>query len=132
MWCLGLVAGRTLAISAIFKVIVAVNGNGFEGPAPVTSPSSGDSFSTAMERLDRALNRLDISVRSLSGRMRSTAQLHDEGRRLVAERSQLAGELDKANARAERLDQTAEDVSQRLDEAMAAVRSVLEQGDVRG
>ncbi|SEA37542.1 protein of unknown function [Pelagibacterium halotolerans] len=91
----------------------------------VTSPSTGESFTTAIERLDRALNRLDTSVRSLTGRLRSSSQLQADSQR-------LAGELDRATARADKLDEAAEIVSKRIEEAMTSVRSVLEEGDARG
>ncbi|HTM78717.1 MAG TPA: DUF4164 family protein, partial [Devosia sp.] len=45
--------------------------------------------------------------------------------RLVTERARLATELDKAAARAKRLDDSAHEVSRRLVEAMETVRAVL-------
>ncbi len=91
----------------------------------VTPPSTGESFTTAIERLDRALNRLDTSVRSLSGRLRSSAQIQ-------ADSQKLAGDLDRATARADKLDQATDLVSKRIEDAMTSVRSVLEEGESRG
>lgn len=78
-----------------------------------------------MARFDRALAQLDGSVQELGTRMRQHNRMEVDTQRLVHERSRLATELDKAAARAKRLDDSAHDVSRRLVEAMETVRSVL-------
>jgi Domain of unknown function (DUF4164) len=87
--------------------------------------SHEDGYESAAARLDRALGRLESSVRSLNGRMRSLARIEVDTNRLVAERAKLASDLDKASARAKRLDDSAHEVSVRLVEAMETVRNVL-------
>ena len=76
------------------------------------------SYETAAERLDRALARLEASVRSLNGRVRAHARIEADTQKLIAE-------LDKASARARRLDDTAAEVSRRLVVAMETVNEVL-------
>ena len=75
--------------------------------------------------LERAFARLDASVRSLNGRMRAHSRIEADTARLVSERSKLAGELDKAAAKAKRLDDSAGEVARRLVIAMESVREVL-------
>ena len=85
---------------------------------------NGESFDAAAERLDRAMNRLDTSVRALASRMRSVLKIEGENHRLAAE-------LEEVRARATRIDDTADIVSQRLNDAIETVRDVLE-GEARG
>jgi hypothetical protein len=84
-----------------------------------------EGYEGASGRLDRALQRLDASVRSLNGRMRSHSRIEADTNKLLGERAKFANELDKANARAKRLDDSAQEVSRRLVEAMETVRAVL-------
>ena len=83
------------------------------------------SYETAAERLDRALARLEASVRSLNGRVRAHARIEADTQKLIAERAKFASELDKASAKAKRLDDTAAEVSRRLVVAMETVNEVL-------
>jgi hypothetical protein len=83
------------------------------------------SYETAAERLDRALARLEARVRSLNGRVRAHARIEADTQKLIAERARFASELDKASARARRLDDTAAEVSRRLVVAMETVNEVL-------
>ena len=83
------------------------------------------SYETAAERLDRALARLEASVRSLNGRVRAHARIEADTQKLIAERARFASELDKASAKARRLDDTAAEVSRRLVVAMETVNEVL-------
>ena len=69
--------------------------------------------------------RFDQSVRNLDTRLRQHNRIEVDTQRLVHERARLATELDKAAARAKRLDDSAHDVSRRLVEAMETVREVL-------
>jgi methyl-accepting chemotaxis protein len=84
-----------------------------------------DGMARATAHFDQAMARLDASVKSLSGRMRQLNRIEVDTQRLVTERSRLASELDKAAARAKRLDDSAHEVSRRLVEAMETVREVL-------
>jgi hypothetical protein len=84
-----------------------------------------ESYAGAAARLDRAMTRLEASVRTLNGRMRAHARIELDTQKLVNERARLATELDKANGRARRLDESAAEVSRRLVEAMETVRTVM-------
>ncbi len=57
--------------------------------------------------------------------MRTHARIELDTQKLVNDRARLASELDKVNARARRLDESAGEVSRRLVEAMETVRQVL-------
>jgi ABC-type transporter Mla subunit MlaD len=84
-----------------------------------------DGVGAANARFDHAMARLDASVKSLNVRIRQLNRMEVDTQRLVTERARLATELDKAAARAKRLDDSAHDVSRRLVEAMETVREVL-------
>ncbi|MEO8758220.1 MAG: DUF4164 family protein [Devosia sp.] len=77
------------------------------------------------ERLDRALHRLEASVRSLNGRMRTHARIEADTQKLLAERARFAADLDKASAKAKRLDDASAEVARRLVTAMETVNDVL-------
>jgi hypothetical protein len=85
-----------------------------------------ETYEAAAERLDRALQRLEASVRSLNGRMRAHSRIEADTQKLLADRARLAGELDKAAAKAKRLDDSAGEVARRLVTAMETVRDVLD------
>ena len=84
-----------------------------------------DTYEAAAERLDRAFQRLDASVRSLNGRMRTHARIEADTQKLLAERARFAADLDKASARAKRLDDASAEVARRLVVAMDTVNDVL-------
>ncbi|GHA37996.1 hypothetical protein GCM10007989_37380 [Devosia pacifica] len=84
-----------------------------------------DGMDAAIARFDRAMGRLEASVRSLNGRMRTLNRIEVDTQRLINERARLAADLDKASARAKRLDDSAHEVSRRLVDAMETVRHVL-------
>ena len=84
-----------------------------------------DTYDAAAERLDRAFQRLEASVRSLNGRMRTHARIEADTQKLLAERAKYASDLDKASAKAQRLDAAASDVARRLVDAMETVNEVL-------
>ena len=91
----------------------------------LAEPSQEDGYEGASARLERALGRLEASVRGLNGRMRAHARIEIDTQRLVNERAKFASELEKANGRAKRLDESAHEVSRRLVDAMETVRQVL-------
>jgi len=95
----------------------------------MAEPSAEDGYETAAARLDRAFSRLEASVRSLNGRIRAHARIEADTQKLVSDRSRLAAELDKANAKAKRLDDSAGEVARRLVVAMESVREVLAKGE---
>jgi len=84
-----------------------------------------DTYEAASERLDRALQRLEASVRSLNGRMRTHARIEADTQKLLAERARFASDLDKASAKAKRLDDASAEVARRLVVAMETVNDVL-------
>jgi len=87
--------------------------------------SEDEGFISAAARFDRAMGRLEASVRALNGRVRAHARIEMDTQRLVGERARIAADLDKANIRARRLDDSAHEVSRRLVDAMETVRQVL-------
>jgi hypothetical protein len=91
----------------------------------VAEPTEDEGFAGAASRFDKALNRLEASVRALNGRVRAHARIEMDTKKLVGERAKLATDLDKANAKARRLDDSAQQVSRRLVDAMETVRQVL-------
>ncbi|HTJ56218.1 MAG TPA: DUF4164 family protein [Devosiaceae bacterium] len=84
-----------------------------------------ESFAGATARFDKALVRLETSVRALNGRVRAHARIEMDTRKLMGERAKLAADLDRANAKVRRLDDSAHEVSRRLVDAMETVRQVL-------
>jgi hypothetical protein len=82
-------------------------------------------YEAASERLDRAFQRLEASVRSLNGRMRTHARIEADTQKLLAERARFATDLDKASAKARRLDDASAEVARRLVAAMDTVNDVL-------
>ncbi|MGN6159961.1 MAG: DUF4164 family protein [Devosia sp.] len=87
-----------------------------------------DTYEAASERLDRAFQRLEASVRSLNGRMRTHARIEADTQKLLAERARFASDLDKASAKARRLDEASAEVARRLVDAMDTVNDVLANG----
>ncbi len=79
----------------------------------------------ANERFERAVGQLETSIRSLNQRLRARAGDEAELRKLIADRARLSTDLDKANAKTRRLDESAHEVSRRLVDAMETVRQVL-------
>lgn len=88
-----------------------------------TTPA--EQLEDALGRLDRAIQRMEGSVRGLDQRIRTINRVEADTRQLINERARLAADLDKANARAKRLDDGAHEVSRRLVTAMENVRAVL-------
>jgi hypothetical protein len=93
--------------------------------AGLAEAGEDEGFGGAAGRLDRALSRLEASVRTLNGRVRTHARIELDTQKLVNEKAKLAADLDRANARGRRLDESAGEVSRRLVDAMETVRQVL-------
>lgn len=81
--------------------------------------SAMERFSAALDQLEAGINRRGIKAQNASSSERELVALRED-------RSRLADELDQMKARTRQLDETAEDVSTRLDEAIAGIRAVLE------
>ena len=79
-------------------------------------------FSSALAQLEAGISRRGIKAQSASSAERELVALRED-------RSRLADELDQMKAKARQLDETAGDVSGRLDEAIAGIKAVLEPQD---
>ncbi len=89
----------------------------FNGKRPVEA---------SLERLIQAIDKLEAAVERRAETDTSLGSLQDDLQRLSDDRSQLAETLDKAEARASRLEEANREVSRRLVSAMESIRTVLE------
>lgn len=80
----------------------------------------------ALKRFEKALGQLESAVELRLEMDRRYSGVDDELQRLSEDRSKLAQDLDTAEARSSRLEETNREVSRRLVSAMESVRSVLE------
>ncbi|MEP7239984.1 MAG: DUF4164 family protein [Devosia sp.] len=83
------------------------------------------SYEAASAQLDYAMSRLETAVRDLAGRQRAHARTEADAQKLIADRARFAVDLDKASARARRLDDASGEVARRLVVAMDVVNEVL-------
>ncbi|GGD09369.1 DUF4164 domain-containing protein [Aureimonas glaciei] len=77
-------------------------------------------------RLQQALERLDKAVDGQLERESIVREAEEQVQRMTADRGRLAGELDTALAKSERLEHANREVSRRLVGAMETIRTVLE------
>jgi chromosome segregation ATPase len=86
--------------------------------------------STPVERAQRrfvgALDALEAAVRRRQATDRSVADLETEIRTLSTDRSRLAQDLDKSQARSVQLESVTKNVSERLDSAISSIRGLLD------
>ena len=88
---------------------------------------SGDiTLKQAINRLAKALEALEDVVAARAERERDYTDCEEEVQRLGADRTRLAEELDKSEARADRLQDASAEVSRRLVTAMETIRAVLD------
>jgi len=80
----------------------------------------------AISRLAKALDALEAAAAARTERDRDYLDGEEEIQRLGADRSRLAEELDKSEARSERLENANAEVSRRLVAAMETIRAVLD------
>lgn len=80
----------------------------------------------ALDELRHALGELDQAIDLRYERERDTKELDNEVRRVHADRSRLAQELDQSEFRANRLEEVNREVSRRLVTAMETIRAVLD------
>ena len=80
----------------------------------------------ALTRLGHAMATLEDAVSSRIEREGDYLEAEAEVQRMNADRARLAGELDKSEARAERLEDANKEVSRRLVTAMETIRAVLD------
>jgi hypothetical protein len=88
----------------------------------MTEPSAIDA---ASKRLALALDALAAAVERRRDADRSEETLNAQLHALGSDRARLASDLDAAAARARALETTNREVAQRLDAAIATIRSVL-------
>ena len=80
----------------------------------------------AVRRLEAALQNLEVAVRQRLSQSVGAEGLADEVQMLTADRARLAEDLDKAEARAAKLENANRDVSRRLGAAVETIRGVLQ------
>lgn len=88
--------------------------------------ASDTTLREALERLSKGIERLEASVDDRLEKELDYAEADAEIQRMNADRSRLAQEIDKAEARAERLAEVNREVSRRLVTAMETIRAVLD------
>lgn len=87
---------------------------------------------SALSRLEQALGQLEAAAeRRLTAHDR-VQHLERENQTLSADRARLADSLDKAEARASRLEAANREVSRRLVTAVETIQGVLQAGPERG
>lgn len=87
---------------------------------------AGTAVKTAIEELRDALGELDRAIDMRFDRERDSAEMEQEIRRVHADRSRLAQDLDQSQFRANRLEEVNREVSRRLVTAMETIRAVLD------
>ncbi|MXN65384.1 DUF4164 family protein [Stappia sp. GBMRC 2046] len=90
------------------------------------NPDATPAVDASLQRLSQAISKLESAVERRLDADTSLGSLQDELQRLGEDRSQLAETLDKAEARATRLEEANREVSRRLVSAMESIRTVLE------
>ncbi|MCQ8784210.1 DUF4164 domain-containing protein [Mangrovibrevibacter kandeliae] len=88
--------------------------------------SAEPALAQAADRLRRSLDQLGVAIDRQLSREDLIVNAEAELQRMTADRGRLAGELDAAVARSERLEQANREVSRRLVAAMETIRAVLD------
>lgn len=92
---------------------------------PETMPQEKDILKGALRSLIEAIDGLDDAVERQGEDRKRLNAIDHEMSDIMLDRSRLAQSLDKAEARAARLEDANKEVSRRLVGAMEAIRSVL-------
>ncbi|WP_434729634.1 DUF4164 domain-containing protein [Rhizobium binae] len=87
---------------------------------------TGKTMEAALNELRQAISSLENAVDMRIERQRAQGEIEGEVRRVHADRSRLAQELDQAEFRANRLEEVNREVSRRLVTAMETIRAVLD------
>ncbi|MGV3548532.1 DUF4164 domain-containing protein [Rhizobium sp.] len=87
---------------------------------------AGTAVKAAIEELRNALGTLDRAIDMRFERERDSSEMEQEIRRVHADRSRLAQDLDQSEFRANRLEEVNREVSRRLVTAMETIRAVLD------
>jgi chromosome segregation ATPase len=85
----------------------------------------GVSLEEALTRLNAALGQLEVSVARRLDAERRRGDLETELQIMQDDRARLAGELDAALARLDRVEAAAQDVGRRVTRAAGAIREVV-------
>ncbi len=88
--------------------------------------SSDMTVKSSLENLRRALSGLENAIDGRIEKERDFSEAEGEVRRMNADRSRLAEELDQSQHRANRLEEANREVSRRLVAAMETIRAVLD------
>ncbi|CAH0341715.1 MULTISPECIES: DUF4164 domain-containing protein [unclassified Rhizobium] len=87
---------------------------------------TGNSVDAALGALRQAIAGLESAVDGRIEAQRENSEVEGEVRRVHADRSRLAQELDQSEFRANRLEEVNREVSRRLVTAMETIRAVLD------
>lgn len=88
---------------------------------------TGDSaFREMIGRLEKAIEALESAAEARLEKEKDFSEVEAEVQRMGADRSRLAQEIDKSEARAEKLAEVNREVSRRLVTAMETIRAVLD------
>ncbi|EPE95453.1 DUF4164 domain-containing protein [Rhizobium grahamii] len=87
---------------------------------------TGKIMEAALNELRQAISGLENAVDMRIEQQREQGEVEGEVRRIHADRSKLAQELDQAEFRANRLEEVNREVSRRLVTAMETIRAVLD------
>lgn len=88
--------------------------------------SSDVTVKSSLDNLRRALSGLENAIDARMEKERDYFEAESEVRRMNADRSRLAEELDQSQHRANRLEEANREVSRRLVAAMETIRAVLD------
>jgi chromosome segregation ATPase len=91
--------------------------------------SDNDSVEIASQRLALALDSLEAAAERRGELDRGQDSLFTQIHALGNDRARLASELDHVTARSRGLESANREVAQRIDQAIEAIRGVLDQGD---
>ncbi|WP_193174990.1 DUF4164 domain-containing protein [Oricola nitratireducens] len=88
--------------------------------------ASQQTLSEVLNRLDKAVATLEDAIDRQMDVRENYRDAEEEVQRMNSDRSRLAGELDAAESRSERLEDVNKEVSRRLVTAMETIRAVLD------
>lgn len=88
--------------------------------------AAGKTVKAAIDELHSALSSLENAIDGRFDQERDRGEIEGEVRRVNADRSRLAQELDQSQFRANRLEEVNREVSRRLVTAMETIRAVLD------
>jgi hypothetical protein len=91
--------------------------------------SENDSVEIASQRLALALDALEAAAERRGELDRGQDSLFTQIHALGTDRARLASELDHVTARSRGLESANREVAQRIDQAIEAIRGVLDQSD---